>query len=1508
MRTYKILIIILFLLLVNLNFSYNLVGETNNSEYANCQYNDEEKTYQQIIEKGNERNQIKNPLENDQGPKPLSNNDIHGGDHLDSFKDESNIESKTNLFLDNNSYTLHNISTKIVDNFEGTDGTSLDVYNSSYSIVSTASGGNYEAEIDTGQYHKGSSSAIMSINQWAKNLWVNLSLNYNQSIIELTCYIRIYTWGTSHPVRVGCSYNFLLFSGPNIITRITFYNGDIRYSDAGNFLNSGKSVTHNKWYKLHMILYKTYDKYTNYEFSVWDTNNLQTPLVTKTDIKVNSAGYSTIDKLSLTTKTVWDSDLNCWLDKLNISTINYQFPGYLQSKPINLPANMHWDTLIINKTQPANDYLNVTIFNATNNQPIPGVPQFITYGEFDISSVSSKLYPSIKLNATFEGYGHTTPKLHYWGVCWNSSNAWCDSLFGGLKVKSYDNVEIIDGEVKFLNSGRLKSRTIDIPDKHYFNTLLINKTEPVGASLKVTVLDAATDTPLSGYKDLTGQIIDLSGINTHDFPSIRLRANYISGGQKGKLFDWSVNWTENTPPWFQDIQSFQTIKRTQTATISVNLSDFEDIEEVLVLNTEYKSPTDTNWKTYYIGTPTYANGRWEIDFTPTVDAVLGIYEFRFICLDSFLYTATYPEPFYIKVQNNDPTFLNINTFYTKVNRTKNLDIFISIFDVETQENSLTLAVKYKSPKDTSWQTLFFSNPIYQNDRWETVFSPSKSAVLGQYILNFSCNDSVSEVYEYLDITVINNRPIQPTIAIIPTEPKTTDDLAVLVSKSKDVETTMPNLEQWCFWYKDDIYMPEVDNQTTISSTYTTKGDVWKCEMLIFDGDDLSTPGIIEVTILNSPPQLVEQFDHYEMLEDSQAILDNKLHKIFSDPDDDTMTYSAIGQVHTLIEIDQGNGTIMFTPSKNWFGTESITLTATDQDQEIAEETMILTVNPTNDLPKITQIGTQHIIDTSAKYEFVVKQNEWLNLSINVKDIDGDVERGMIQYILNITEKTNLYMQNQKHMFVFYPENTDVGVVYLTISMTDNNETPPIYITQELKIRVLNANDPPTVRITKPNDGRVFKDVKSISLSCVADDLDFYVPEPSESLRYRWLTNWTEYSVLGNEKDLILINETMLKPGFYNITVEVTDQSGWVVTDSVHIEVEKSQSGKAAGSTFGTYLFISFIIIVIIILALIFMFVTSQRKKREAEAISAAGIAMPAQELLHPAESYRPGIGLPAGIPGTAASGLGISSTTARVTPIPAQAALGPQAAGTATTPTPQLPPVQPTPSPVPTPIPVPRPMPTPIPSPQPQPQAQAVPTAQPQVDEVRYGIDTGLSPHEKIKLLEERLLRGEIDQDVYLNLKAKYDFEAKPYEPAPRLPPAEAQVPVQPQTIGPEGEVPSTPLPEPIQAPTIPEPITPESQETISPAEFVPSDQTMPEAETPPTTEIPPSETEPEPPLPSELPPDAYQPPQPEAEATQPTTQPVPRPQPEQQPPQQPTPQPPPTPRPRPKTETEEEQ
>ncbi|WP_455391552.1 LamG-like jellyroll fold domain-containing protein [[Eubacterium] cellulosolvens] len=1322
--------------------------------------------------------------------------------------------------------------------------------------------------------------------------------------------------------------------------------------------------------------------------------------------------------------------------------------AYLYSKPINIPIGKCWDTLIINKTQANNHYLNITILNATNNQQIPGTPKYINNGEFDISNIDPEVYPTIRLRADFSGNSTSSPTLHYWGISWNASSAWRDTLFGdfkgtgvnqnygdgelwlktfptdfvkyssnplvkngpatswddvsatrpaivyngtgymmwyegrpgstswqiglatstdgitwtkysgnpvltlgsgsawdsdvigmpwvlfdGKKYKmwyggelgttwkigyatsidginwqkypnnpvldlgssgSWDDAEVKDPFVlfdggmykmwytgmknsnhvnkvgyaisydginwtkhsnnpiisgpsgwnlgirsmhilpefnnylgwftnrggqmeiyythstdgvswdnyinnpilqkgpsgtwddssvltsriikndkqywmyyagsdgtnhqiglaksKFGTTGEFTSNTITIPPKCYYDKLIINKTEPTGTYINVSILDAATQQNIIGFENIHGTTYDISKISPITHPSIILKAKFESNGLATPiLYDWSVNWLNNFPPIIENISAPQVVNRTFTVPIKINLSDQEEEEWELTLDVDYQSPTDTDWVTEYLSTPTYVADHLVCNFTPPAEAELGLYAFRFRCNDSSQGFDIYPELHYIRVRNNDPIIWNVSLQppSAEVNRTMTRKLVINTSDIETSQENLVIDIKYKSALDATWQQL--QNKIFKDGYWEVDFTPPKFADLGPYTFNITCNDSLSENFQLLNLHVLNNLPTPPDVLISPDEPITLDDLSVELNNANDIETPNSNLEYWYRWYKDNFYLAEFENATTISHTETVKGEVWRCVVFVHDGDDLGASNYAETTILNSPPVLVEKFNTFELDEDTIAILQNKLQTIFKDYDNDLLSFKATGQENITVEITEANGTIKFIPSADWFGTEAVTFYANDSSPTEALETVLVTVKPVNDLPRITQVGAQSTSITYSELEFMVNQDEWLNLTIQVEDIDGDAARGMIAFIHNISERDNLFFDNTENKIVFHPTNNDVGWHYFNITITDNNETPLEYISQHIRIRVVNANDPPTVKIIIPVEGQEFQDSDKIILTAEAEDIDLIVWNSNERLNFRWSSDAPEFSVLGAGEKLENIT---LPPGEYNITVEVTDNDNAKAYDHVHIVVKAPPEDEPT-ELFSSYLFLLLLIILIIIIIIIcvLLFVYSRKRKREKEAQAA-----PAGQVLQPDAAYLPSTGAPGQLAIVKSPQLS-----------PPQVIRGvPLAAAPTSQPPAQLPPFQPGPS----------------------------VTA------------TEETPQEKLKLLEQRLLHGEIDQELYESLKVKYELEAKPYQPPPQLPPA----------TSPTVTTPTPAVTQPIPTPTITQPQPqPQQQPTQTP-------------------------------------------------------------------------------------------
>jgi hypothetical protein len=1636
-------------------------------------------------------------------------NNVHGGSWVDDFKipdaidDYSNVDYQLNYSKDPYCFRLNSDVSVVSDNFEASNGTKIQNYDSIYKYYTTHPGSTAGAWIDTAYKYGGNSALMMHENIWKYPLYVNRTLNYSHPIIELDFYFRAYGWASTPTWNVGLAYLWGLWSNNNLVAMVRVYGnqGELRYYNGTSDVYTGKKISPNTWYKVNMVLYKIDQYYSRYRFTIWDANDLMTPYVSKDNINVVNSGKSVIDDFKIHIANVWDTKINCWFDNLTITATGFRSPGHVLSKPITLPENARWDSIYLNKTEPPDSHIELRILDATNDKVIYG--PFTLDNEADISDkVDPKKYPSIKLNATLVSSGGTTPLLHGWGVSWNYTNTWRDSLFGGIKnsiqdltsdcgeiwstasttdfykipsnpilkvgpgsawdnnavgnpviifngtgymmwyggqdidykiglAESTDGISwtkyagnpvldlgpasgwdgkyvrpggvIFDGEIyhmwyrgfhgtstdwntgyatstdgknwikhpnnpvlrtgsstsdwdyhftvideiyfdglryhawytglaefipnvkapyqmgyaisydgvkwtkhpnnpvfagyqgyyngynghcvliqngrylgwynnkafgggplniyhatsdnginwieytnnpvldkgpsgrwddsrvyspkvifkdkqywmyysglgsnpqiglaksKFLNSGILESNEIQVPIDHYYDTMIINKTEPMGTFINVSVVDSSTMTRIKGYENLTSNIVDLSGISPIRYPSIKLHATFNSTDSETPiLFDWSLNWTINVPPLLLNVSSPLIVNRTFSIPIYVNVSDKEDSKRNLTIEIEYQEPGNSEWKSEYIKSIEfdYENQLWEGIFNPPAEAKIGYYSFKFMCNDSFQLLAQFPNPYHIMVQNNDPVIWNITLDppVSHVNRTMSIIIIFNTSDIETPINELIIDVKCRSTTDSNWFYIDSDHIKLINNHWEAQFNPLASDDIGDYIINITCEDNISSVYEIINIQVKNNLPIAKQVTILPFEPVTSKDLWVDIISPFDVETDEPELEYWYRWYKDNFYMTAFENHTTIPSSETEKNQTWRCVVYIDDGDDLSLPYENETTILNSPPELFVQFDYHEMFEDSISILENKLTTIFKDDDFDVLNFSADKNQNISVEIIQNNGTIKFIPAENWFGTEAITFYANDTFSKHASETVLVKVIPTNDLPRITQVGGQVTTLNSAELEFKVSQDQWLNLNIYVEDIDGDVERGLITYMLNKTYRVNFYFDNNEKKIVCNPHNEDVGWQYINISVTDNNETPVQFVSQNIRIHILNVNDPPAVNLILPNDGQEFLENYPIIFRCMAEDIDLLIKDSDENLTFKWSTNITGLENLSTKQ---FPEIRALPPGFYNLTVTVFDSNNTPASDFVHIrviDIPDEQSIKKSSIIAGFWIWLILILIIAIVISILFVVINQKKKKLALETV-------PEGSVLQPDAAYLPQSGLPTISP-TPKSPQLTSPQVIRSEPLTSPASqefLPPSSTVTQVEPiSAQLPPAQ-------------------------------ASTA---------SVETDLSPVEKLKLLEQRLLTGEISEDTYLELKAKYDLEAKPYQPLPQLPPANI-----PSTSATSISITTPTITESIHEPQliapVPQPIV--DEKTLIDAQG-PVETTEPSMDIPADIEIPPTE------------------------------------------------------------------
>jgi hypothetical protein len=780
--------------------------------------------------------------------------------------------------------------------------------------------------------------------------------------------------------------------------------------------------------------------------------------------------------------------------------------------------------------------------------------------------------------------------------------------------------EVLDmyqfGALRAHPSANITSKEIKLPAGKKWDTLIINKTSPGGSFLNVTIRNPVNDqiipaTPV--YSD-DGEF-DISFIDPVLYPSIKLNAsftplNYYSAALKC----WGVSWKESDS-WTDAFQTDLKVDSYYSVIPGEGYLEFSNggyiVSKPITLPEKgyygtfmvnCTKPVGTHFRFTAVNALTGSAIAGYEDIQGTSIDISGInpHTYSSICLKVAFISGGAAGKLHVYsinwTHNKVPRFVDFAS-PSSVYRTDSMEFSFNLTDEEDEVN-LTLELEYQKPGGTTWYTNYLNAPFYTGDYWSVMFKPPSNAKLGIYTFQITAEDPYNDRMTLMDdyeVDVKNNLPTQPVVIITPPLPRTADNLQVTAVGYSDVETQTDNLEVWYYWFKNGVEVTEFRNSTLISEMSTVKNEVWKCSVQIFDGDDLGHAGSAEVFIENIPPEVLSKPEQFDLNEDSFVVLDNKLQEIFTDMDGDTLTYSASGYQNIQVDIGQTNGTIRLLPAENWYGTEYITFSANDSDSQ-AEVTIKTIVHPTNDLPVITQVGSQRLGGPYRILDFTVKQDETIRLHIYVEDIDGDVGRGMIYFVLNISETEQLYFDLNDESLIFKPDNSHVGVHHIDIAVTDNNATPLQYVSQAVKITVTNVNDPPSVEIKNPRTGIELSADNKVTFTCTSSDPDMDIPDSEEELSYRWYAQTTADIIeLGRTKDL---ENPKLPVGYVTITLEVTDSTGEMASDSVVINVvepEKDTSGLSSGQVA-----MIAIIPIILIIVLVLFFVMRKRKKPEGE--------------------------------------------------------------------------------------------------------------------------------------------------------------------------------------------------------------------------------------------------------------------------------------------------------------------
>jgi hypothetical protein len=227
----------------------------------------------------------------------------------------------------------------------------------------------------------------------------------------------------------------------------------------------------------------------------------------------------------------------------------------------------------------------------------------------------------------------------------------------------------------------------------------------------------------------------------------------------------------NSIPLVEDIMPAggapQIVYRDNMLMILANSTDFKDPEDLLVPYFEYNDSNGFSWNSTYFGSPTYIgsapSGFWAISFSPPMGAPVGWYDFRVRFADTagafgdYLYANSS-----VYVGNNVPIVIDLTKERDTVYRTQSIFVYVNGSDIEDPEGDLTPQFQYNDPDDSGWTDGYLSNPIYNNNRWEVIFTPPSDAKPGVYDFRVRFMDSHGNLSLWLSagnfVEVLNNPP------------------------------------------------------------------------------------------------------------------------------------------------------------------------------------------------------------------------------------------------------------------------------------------------------------------------------------------------------------------------------------------------------------------------------------------------------------------------------------------------------------------------------------------------------------------------------------------------------------------------------------------------------------------------------------------------------------------------------------------------------------------------------
>jgi len=326
---------------------------------------------------------------------------------------------------------------------------------------------------------------------------------------------------------------------------------------------------------------------------------------------------------------------------------------------------------------------------------------------------------------------------------------------------------------------------------------------------------------------------------------------------------------------------------------------------------------------------------------------------------------------------------------------------------------------------------------------------------------------------------------------------------------------------------------ELDRRTrrlTLSAPPNWNGGPETVSLEAVDPDNERASATFAVTVrpVNDPPAL-RAIPPVAFREDESATL--RLTEFVTDPDNtpEQIQWSFTGQSHVKVQTAQGVAT--FSADKDWNGTETLTLKATDPGGLFAQTQVRVNVTPVNDAPVLRQLPP-------------VAFDEDGSSTVRLFDFVSDVDNTNEQLTWEVSGNSRIKVAIARGTATFTAEPNWHGAENLTITVADPDG---LRASSSFAATVRSVNDPPVIARIPPvsfeEDGRTTVDLAPFGSDADGDALTWTAASANPNLRV---------SVSGTMLTISALPDWSGGP--VNVTVTATDPSAAKATGVIPVSV------------------------------------------------------------------------------------------------------------------------------------------------------------------------------------------------------------------------------------------------------------------------------------------------------------------------------------------------------------------